>query len=81
MFDSLPASYRAMVENELNPTEMVPDDLYPLKQRAQAGPHHEFPLRSDIEPNFQVKGPFAMQDIRHRGITALLSLDVLGGPW
>jgi DEAD/DEAH box helicase domain-containing protein len=57
-FTSLPENFRRMVENELNPTELVPDDLYPLKQRAQAGPHHEFALRSDIEPNFQVLGPF-----------------------
>ena len=57
-FDSLPDKFRGMVRNELNPTEVVPDDLYPLKQRAQGGPHHEFALRSDIEPNFQVVGPF-----------------------
>ena len=58
LFRSLPEQFRHMVENEINPSETVPDDLYPLKQRAQAGPHHEFPLRSDIEPNFQVNGPF-----------------------
>jgi DEAD/DEAH box helicase domain-containing protein len=54
----LPKKFRDMVRNELSPTEIVPDDLYPLKQRAQGGPHHEFALRSDIEPNFQVVGPF-----------------------
>ncbi|HXH09449.1 MAG TPA: hypothetical protein VNP04_06780 [Alphaproteobacteria bacterium] len=59
VFRSLPEQFCRMVENEINPSETIPDDLYPLKQRAQAGPHHEFPLRSDIEPNFQVKGPFA----------------------
>ena len=57
-FASLPDTFRDMVRNELAPTEIVPDDLYPLKQRAQGGPHHEFALRSDIEPNFQVMGPF-----------------------
>ena len=56
-FKSLPETYGRMVENELNPSEMIPDDLYPLKQRSQADPHHEFPLRSGIEPNFQVDGP------------------------
>lgn len=58
-FGSLPEKYRSLVENELNQTEVVPDDLYPLKQRAQAGPHHEFPLRSGIEQSFQVSGPFS----------------------
>lgn len=57
-FATLPERFRAMVDNEINPTEVIPDDLYPLKQRAQAGPHYEFPLRSGIEPNFRVKGPF-----------------------
>lgn len=57
-FDSLPERFLEMIANELDPSEVVPDDLYPLKQRAQAGAHHEFPLRSDIEPNFKVKGPF-----------------------
>ncbi len=55
---TLPEKFRAMVENELHPTEVVPDDLYPLKQRAQAGPHYEFPLRSSMEMNFKVQGPF-----------------------
>ena len=57
-FATLPDRFRAMVENEINPSEVIPDDLYPLKQRAQAGPHYEFPLRSGIEPSFRVKGPF-----------------------
>lgn len=56
-FDSLPASFRQFLENELNPTEIVPADLYPLKQRAQAGPHREFPIRSGIEQDFQVRTP------------------------
>ena len=54
-FNSLPGSFRGMLENELNPTEIVPSDLYPLKQRGQAGPHREFPIRSSVEQNFQVK--------------------------
>lgn len=55
---ALPDSFRALLENELNPTAMVPNDLYPLKQRAQGDPHHQFPLRSGVEPNLQVEGPF-----------------------
>ncbi len=61
-FQSLPDDFTRFLENELNPTESVPDELYPLKQRAQAGPHYEFPLRSGIEKNFNVsesRGPNA----------------------
>ncbi len=56
-FDSLPETFRRLLDNELNPKEAVPQDLYELKQRAQAGPHQEFPLRSAVEPNFRVRGP------------------------
>ncbi len=56
-FDSLPDRFRALLDNELNPKEPVPQDLYELKQRAQAGPHQEFPLRNAVEPNFRVLGP------------------------
>lgn len=61
-FDSLPGRYRELLRNEINPTEAVADDLYPLKQRAQAGPHFEFPLRSAIEKSFSIRergGPAA----------------------
>lgn len=54
-FQSLPTDFTRFLENELNPTESVPGELYPLKQRAQAGPHYEFPLRSGIEKNFNVR--------------------------
>jgi DEAD/DEAH box helicase domain-containing protein len=54
-FDSLPPGFRKFLDNELNPSEAVAADLYALKQRAEAGPHHEFPIRSGIEPSFQVK--------------------------
>ncbi|MBI3978060.1 MAG: DEAD/DEAH box helicase [Chloroflexi bacterium] len=57
-FASLPSSFRRFLENELNPTEAVPSDLYPMKQRAQSGPHFEFPLRTAAEKSFRVKGPF-----------------------
>ncbi len=53
-FQSLPEDFLHLLENELNPSEIIPADLYPLKQRAQAGPHREFPLRNGIEPNFKV---------------------------
>lgn len=54
-FRSLPDSFQRHLENELNPTEIVPPDLYPLKQRAQAGPHREFPIRTGIEQDFRVR--------------------------
>ena len=56
-FHGLPETFRDLVENELNPTAAVDNDLYVLKQRAQANPHYEFPIRSAGEPNFEVKGP------------------------
>lgn len=65
-FESLPSSFRHFLENEITPTEVVPPDLYPLKQRAQAGPHHEFPIRSGMEPDFEVKTP---QGIRLGNLT------------
>lgn len=58
VLETLPESFRRMLENELNPREMVPADLYPLKQRAQDDPHRAFPLRSGTEQSFKVAGPF-----------------------
>lgn len=57
-FMGLPESFSRLVENELNPTEAVPPDLYSLKQKAQSSPHYEFPIRSAAEPNFDVEGSF-----------------------
>lgn len=54
-FQSVPDGFLHLLENEISPTEGIPDELYPLKQRAQAGPHYEFPLRSSIEKSFEVK--------------------------
>lgn len=54
-FQTLPASYLDSLHNELNPATAVPADLYPLKQRAQNGPHYEFPLRAGIEKSFEVR--------------------------
>ena len=57
-FHGLPEAFSDLVENELNPTAAVDNDLYVLKQRAQASPHYEFPIRSAGEPNFEVVGPY-----------------------
>ncbi len=57
-FDDLPPSFRQYLDNELDPKDSVAADLYPLKQRAQSGPHWEFPLRNATERNFELKGPF-----------------------
>jgi len=57
-FESLPPGFKRLLENELDPKEAVESDLYELKQRALGGPHQEFPLRSAVEPNFRVLGPF-----------------------
>ena len=54
-FSSLPKGFKQSLANELDPTEMIPPDLYPLKQRAQDGPHLEFPIRSVMEPTFRVQ--------------------------
>ncbi|MBW2005319.1 MAG: DEAD/DEAH box helicase, partial [Deltaproteobacteria bacterium] len=59
--ESLPLSFKDFLENEMNPTDVIPHDLYTLKQRAQAGPHREFPIRSGIEKNFQVKDRYGLQ--------------------
>ncbi len=56
-FETLPAEFRQMLGNEIEPTESVSADLYPMKQRAEADPHHEFPLRSCSEQNFRIEGP------------------------
>lgn len=54
-FRTLPAGFLEGLRNELNPETAVPADLYPLKQRAQNGPHHEFPLRAGMEKSFEVR--------------------------
>lgn len=59
-YESLPESFRRLLDNELNPTEAVSSDLSPLKQKGQADPHREFPIRSGIEQGFQVKGPHGL---------------------
>ncbi|MBI5016762.1 MAG: DEAD/DEAH box helicase [Deltaproteobacteria bacterium] len=56
-FSTLPDAFVRMLQNELDPCEAIPPDLYPLKQKGHGGPHREFPLRSAMEQNFQVIGP------------------------
>jgi DEAD/DEAH box helicase domain-containing protein len=54
-FKSLPPGFMKFLENEINPSEIVPSDLYTLKQRAASGnPHREFPIRSQMEQDFKV---------------------------
>ena len=55
--NSLPESFRKFLDNELNPSEAVAPDLYPLRQRAATDPHRAFPLRTGVELNFRVRGP------------------------
>jgi DEAD/DEAH box helicase domain-containing protein len=69
-FKTLPHSFLKLVENELNPTENLPQDFFNLKQRAQNGAHFEFPVRSGIEKNFKVRrrqGPniYALGNLSH----------------
>ncbi|MBW2430192.1 MAG: DEAD/DEAH box helicase, partial [Deltaproteobacteria bacterium] len=54
-FDSLPTKFNKFRDNEMDPSVPIPQDLYSLKQRAQDGPHREFPLRTGMEKNFRVK--------------------------
>ncbi len=54
-FQTLPTGFLEALRNELNPETAVSDDLYSLKQRAQNGPHYEFPLRAGIEKSFEVR--------------------------
>ncbi|HOV93298.1 MAG TPA: DEAD/DEAH box helicase [Spirochaetales bacterium] len=51
---SLPKSFMAMLQNELNPTESIPPELYSLRQRGQNDPHIEFGLRSDSGKTFAI---------------------------
>jgi len=56
-FGSLPSAFSSLLKNELAPRDIVPDDLYQLKQRCAGDPHHEFPIRSAMEKEFQVSDP------------------------
>ncbi len=39
----------------MKPSAPIAHELYSLKKRAQNGPHREFPIRTGMEKNFQVK--------------------------
>jgi DEAD/DEAH box helicase domain-containing protein len=54
-FSSLPAEFTSFLENELNPTQPLPADLYTFKQDAQDKPHYQFPLRTCGELEYKVK--------------------------
>lgn len=54
-FLTLPPKFVNLLNNELTPNEPVPADLYPLKQRGQNDPHHEFGLRGSVEQSFQIQ--------------------------
>jgi DEAD/DEAH box helicase domain-containing protein len=56
-FRSLPQEFRNLLDNELHPANVVPPDLYPLKQRAQDDPHHEFAIRGAAEQDLRIIGP------------------------
>jgi len=53
-FESLSERFVFHIQNELEPKEGLPPDLYALKQRAQIAPHYAFPLRSDMEKEFKI---------------------------
>jgi DEAD/DEAH box helicase domain-containing protein len=55
-FHSVQESFAIFIEEKINQTQLLPADLFALKQRAGGvGPHQEFPLRSGIEKNFKVE--------------------------
>lgn len=53
--EGVSTEFVSMLQNELDPTVPVPDELFPLKQRGQNSPHHQFPLRGGMEPGFCAK--------------------------
>jgi DEAD/DEAH box helicase domain-containing protein len=56
-FKSVPQEFRNLLDNELHPANVVAADLYPLKQRAQDDPHHEFAIRGAAEQDLKIIGP------------------------
>ena len=57
-FHTLPNEFFQLVNNEINPNQVVSQDLFTLKQRGQNSPHKEFPIRNGIEKRFRVKSEF-----------------------
>jgi DEAD/DEAH box helicase domain-containing protein len=70
-FRSLPRGFTELLDNELHPHTLVPMDLYPLKQRGQYDPHHEFAIRGGVEQEFQVLAPEGAQLGRMSYVQAL----------
>jgi len=57
-FEDLPEQFDRLLQNEIDPTEQVPTDLYALKQAAGASkPQFAFPVRSGIEKQYKVICP------------------------
>lgn len=55
IFDRLPSDFSDLLENEINPTRALPNDLYSMKQQsASSKPHYIFPVRTGIERQYKV---------------------------
>lgn len=55
-FSTMPQAFAKFVDEELEQTQSLADDLFALRQRAQGvGPHLEFPLRSGVERSYKVE--------------------------
>lgn len=54
-FSDLPKKFEQLLQNEIEPIEQIPTDLYALKQAAGASkPQFAFPVRSGIEKQYKV---------------------------
>ncbi len=51
---TLPDDFSALLANELEPKQPIPQELYALKQQALNGPHYAFPVRCSVEKNYRV---------------------------
>jgi len=54
-FATLPETFLELLDNEIEPTRPISQELYPLKQQVNIkNPHFVFPLRNGIEKSYQV---------------------------
>lgn len=54
-FATLPETFLELLDNEIEPTRPISQELYPLKQQVNTkNPHFVFPLRNGIEKSYQV---------------------------
>jgi DEAD/DEAH box helicase domain-containing protein len=54
-FETLPEAFLELLDNEIEPTRPISQELYPLKQQINTkNPHYIFPLRNGIEKSYQV---------------------------